>query len=60
MEHAVSLVSDEGGRVKFRGFFGDYTLRFPTGAQLSQGVRFAVNRQEAMPLRLTVPSAERN
>jgi endo-1,4-beta-xylanase len=56
----VSLVSDEGGRVRFRGFLGEYALRRQTGPSLSEGVRFAVNRQETMPLRLTVPRVAGN
>ena len=56
----VSLVTDEGGRVRFRGFFGEYALRRQTGPGLSEGRRFMVSRQETMPLRLTVPGVADN
>ncbi len=43
----ASLVSDSGGRIRFRGFLGDYSLRYA-----KRGVRFRINRQDEMPLHL--------
>jgi hypothetical protein len=37
-----SLVADEGGRVKFRGFHGDYALRYKTSSGLSCGEPFRI------------------
>jgi len=37
-----TLVTDEGGRVKFRGFHGDYALRYKTSSGLPYGEPFRI------------------
>jgi len=49
------LVTDADGRVRFRGFLGDYALRCRVSGSTRQGVPFAVSRQQAMPLTLVAP-----
>lgn len=49
----VDLTADADGVVRFRGFTGDYSLRFATGLG-EQGVRFAVSAQDAMPKTVTI------
>ena len=54
----ASLVSDEGGRIRFRGFFGDYTLRYPTRPGMKEGIPFTVGRQHGMPVTVTLRFAQ--
>lgn len=53
------LVTDAGGLVSFRGFFGQYAARFAGSRGMAAGVCFGVDRQQAMPLTLTAPAAAR-
>jgi hypothetical protein len=55
----AALVTGEDGRICFRGFFGDYVLRFPVSPNMQQGVRFTVAREDRMPLTLTAPFMKR-
>ncbi len=48
------LVSDEGGRIRFRGFLGDYSLRYEAGRGMPAGVRFSVDQKHEGVLRLVV------
>jgi GH35 family endo-1,4-beta-xylanase len=47
------LTTDERGQVSFRGFFGDYALRWPVSEAQQCGARFRVAPEQAMPLTLT-------
>jgi hypothetical protein len=49
------LTTDSDGRLQFRGFYGDYALRYSLGRQATDGVSFAVDRQQSMPLRVEAP-----
>jgi GH35 family endo-1,4-beta-xylanase len=49
------LATDAEGRVRFRGFLGDYALRYPLPGGTKVGVSFSVNRQQAMPLTIQAP-----
>ncbi|MFB6272022.1 MAG: endo-1,4-beta-xylanase, partial [Salinibacter sp.] len=49
------LRTDSDGRVQFRGFYGDYALRYSLGRQATDGVSFTVDRQQSMPLRVEAP-----
>ena len=51
------LTTDGDGCARFRGFLGDYVLRYGIRAEVHDGVRFRVGRQEAMPLTITAPLA---
>jgi GH35 family endo-1,4-beta-xylanase len=55
------LTTDRDGQVRFRGFYGDYALRYPIAGQSAsgaqQGVSFNLSRIQRMPLTLTVPFA---
>ncbi|MFP3938208.1 MAG: endo-1,4-beta-xylanase [Phycisphaerae bacterium] len=46
------LTTDEDGCVSFRGFHGDYSLRWPVGEGQTCGARFRVSSEQAMPLTL--------
>ncbi len=50
-------VSDSDGRVRFKGFFGDYALRYRIPGGAVHGVNFPVRRELSMPLFLVVPFA---
>ena len=49
--------TDSDGRLQFRGFYGDYALRYPLDANAEDGVSFTVDRQQSMPLQVTAPFA---
>ena len=49
-----TLVTDEGGRVKFRGFHGDYALRYKTSSGLSCGEPFRITPGQAGLLTLRI------
>jgi GH35 family endo-1,4-beta-xylanase len=49
------LTTDSDGRLQFRGFYGEYALRYSLGRQATDGVSFAVDRQQSMPLRVEAP-----
>lgn len=50
----LTAVTDSNGIVKFNGFFGDYSLRYPlkSGLPDKSGVLFSVNKYQAYPLTL--------
>jgi hypothetical protein len=50
----VKKTTDSDGFISFKGFYGDYALRYATkGKEQSQsGIAFNVNRQASMPLTL--------
>jgi hypothetical protein len=52
-----SLVADEGGRVKFRGFHGAYSLRYRTAAGIPCGEPFRItpNQDGLITLRIHKP-----
>jgi endo-1,4-beta-xylanase len=52
-----SLVTDEGGRVKFRGFHGGYSLRYRTAAGIPFGEPFRItpNQDGLITLRIHNP-----
>lgn len=50
----LALRTSGDGRVRFRGFYGDYVLRYPLSAEAQSGVRFTLGREDAMPLALRV------
>lgn len=48
-----TLTSDSKGKIRFSGYLGDYTLRYkPQPGATTQGVRFALNKQQTMPLKI--------
>jgi GH35 family endo-1,4-beta-xylanase len=51
------LTSDGDGRVRFRGFYGDYALRYDAGGGTARGVAFRVDRQQSYPLAIIAPLA---
>jgi len=50
----LSLTTDSNGIVRFNGFFGDYSLRYPlrSGKLYKSGVLFNVNKYQNYPLTL--------
>ncbi|MGC9454615.1 MAG: endo-1,4-beta-xylanase [Phycisphaerae bacterium] len=46
------LTTDENGCVSFRGFFGDYSLRWQVSEDQTCGTRFRVAAEQQMPLTL--------
>jgi GH35 family endo-1,4-beta-xylanase len=50
-----TLTSDADGSVRFRGFYGDYALRYALGAGGRRGIPFALRREHSQPTVLTVP-----
>lgn len=48
------------GRLRFRGFFGDYALRYPVAGGATRGVEFRVQRGGGGPLTLRAPFAARS
>lgn len=46
--------SDSGGRLSFRGFFGDYSLRYETAPAMPAGTTFTVDPRQSGPVRLVV------
>ncbi|MBC8038938.1 MAG: endo-1,4-beta-xylanase [Opitutaceae bacterium] len=49
-----SLVSDADGRVRFRGFLGDYALRYQIASDMPAGVNFDLSAQTPGPRRLVL------
>lgn len=49
------LLSDRDGVVRFRGFYGDYALRYALLSGMLSSARFAVNKEGTMPLNIVVP-----
>jgi GH35 family endo-1,4-beta-xylanase len=49
-----SLVTDEGGRVKFRGFHGAYSLRYTTAAGIPFGEPFRIVPGQIGPITLRI------
>ena len=49
-----NLVTDEGGRIRLRGFFGDYALRYQAGRNMPAGAGFTLDRRHEGLIRLTV------
>jgi GH35 family endo-1,4-beta-xylanase len=50
----TSLVTDADGRARFRGFFGDYSLRYAAGPSMPAGVAFSVDKQHEGIIHLVV------
>lgn len=47
-----TLKTDHEGKVRFKGFYGDYALRYTLKSGQKTGVRFSVTQADRMPLRL--------
>jgi len=50
-----SLVTDESGRVSFRGFFGDYSLRFKHASGMPGGRTFCLDPKTRGEIRISLP-----
>ena len=48
-----ALTTDDNGVVQFRGYFGDYVVRYTDPAGQPKGERFSVAREDGMPLTVT-------
>jgi GH35 family endo-1,4-beta-xylanase len=53
----LSVTTDADGRARFRGFLGDYALRYALDDKSRAGSTFTVSSQDAMPLTLVAPLA---
>ncbi len=49
-----TLTSDSDGRVRFRGFYGDYSLRYAVGTDMPSGVTFSLSRDSEGLRKLTL------
>lgn len=51
------LTTNGDGVVRFRGFHGDYALRYPLSKGVTRGLTFSVDKHQSMPLTLTASFA---
>ncbi|MBN2089720.1 endo-1,4-beta-xylanase [candidate division KSB1 bacterium] len=48
----VQLTTNGDGKIKFRGFHGDYSLRYSLMDNMKTGIPFSVNKYEKLPLKI--------
>ncbi len=51
---SATLTTDSEGRVKFRGYFGDYSVRYALSSDVTSGQTFTVAAEDSMPLMVKV------
>ena len=53
----LTLRTDSQGKVRFRGFLGDYSARYALSPKATRGAKFSVAPEDAMPKTMTLSRA---